>query len=392
MKLYEFEGKSLLQKAGIPVPVGDVAASVTEAQAIADRLGLPVVLKGQVLGGGRGKAGGIRFAETRDQLAEAAARLLGMSLAGETVKTIRIEEKIAALSEFYMGITLDLEASLPVVMVSESGGIDIESVAKDTPQALYTIHLAPTRAFRLYHALELVSKTGLTGQMLTGVSGILLKLVHGYFRFEALTAEINPLIIAGDGRILAADAKIEIDDSALFRLPDVRAFVRAQAAADPLEAEAVAAGVSYVRLEGGNIGLISGGAGLGMASMDMIKKHGGAPANFLDLSGDATPERTAAALRVVLKTPGVEGVLLNVFGGINNCEQMALGIARVVDELKPAQAIAVKMRGHSQDEGWAILEKRNIPIVKYGTTEEAVVLLLDRMKRKGTGRSGHSGR
>jgi len=385
MKLYEFEGKSLFQKVGIPIPRGDVAASVAEARIIADRIGLPVVLKSQVLGGGRGKAGGIRFAETRDQVAEDAESLFGMTIAGEAVKKILIEEKIPITAEFYMGITLDLTASLPVVMISDKGGVDIECAAAETPQALHKVFLDPVCSFRLYHAIESVLKTGLTGKVLTGISGILLQLVRCYFRFEALTAEINPLIIASDGRVLAADAKFDVDDSALFRLPDVKAFAREPAASDPLEAEAAAAGVSYVRMDGGNIGLISGGAGLGMASMDMIKNHGGIPANFLDLSGDATPERTAAALKVVLKTPGVEGVLLNVFGGINNCEQMAKGIARVVDELKPTQAVTVKMRGHSQDEGWAILEERHIPIVKYGTTEEAVVMLLEEMKKKERG-------
>ena len=357
---------------------------MAEAGVIADRIGFPVVLKSQILGGGRGKAGGIFFAETQDEVADAAGKLFGMTIAGEAVQKILIEEKISIATEFYMGVTLDLQAGLPVLIISDRGGVDIESVAAEAPRALHRMHLDPANAFRLYRALDLISKTGLDGKVLTVVSGVLLKLVESYFRYEALTAEINPLIIASDGRVLAADSKFEIDDAALFRQPEVKAFVREQAASDPLEAEAIEAGVSYVRMAGGSIGLISGGAGLGMASMDMIKNHGGEPANFLDLSGNATPERTAAALKVVLKTPGVEGVLLNVFGGINNCEQMAEGIAQVVDELKPAQAIAVKMRGHSQDEGWEILERRKIPVVKYGTTEEAVVMLLDAMKKKGT--------
>jgi succinyl-CoA synthetase beta subunit len=385
MKLFEFEGKSLFKKTGIPVPEGDVAVSAEEAGAIADRIGFPVVLKSQILGGGRGKAGGIFFAKNQEDVSREAEKLFGMTIAEEAVKKILVEEKIAIASEFYMGITLDLKVGLPVLMVSDRGGVDIESVAEEAPQALHRVHLDPDKTLRLYHAVDLISKTGLTGKVLTSASGVLLKLVECYFRYEAMTAEINPLIIDADSRVLAADSKFEIDDSARFRQPEVNAFVREKAAPDPLEAEAIEAGVSYVRMAGGSIGLISGGAGLGMASMDMIKNHGGEPANFLDLSGNATPERTAAALKVVLKTPGVEGVLVNLFGGINNCEQMAKGIAQVVDELKPAQAIAVKMRGHSQEEGWEILEKRKIPIVKYGTTEEAVVMLLDTMKKKGTG-------
>jgi succinyl-CoA synthetase beta subunit len=174
-------------------------------------------------------------------------------------------------------------------------------------------------------------------------------------------------------------------------MKETAAFVRTERLLDPLEAEAKAADIAYVRMGGGNVGLISGGAGLGMASMDMIVVHGGVPANFLDLGGNATQERTAAALRIVLKTPGVEGILINLFGGINNCENMAKGIAQVLDELHPSQAIVVKMRGHSQDEGWAILETRQVPIVKFGTTEEAVLLLMAKFKERGVRGSGHTG-
>ncbi|MHB8917066.1 MAG: ATP-grasp domain-containing protein, partial [Desulfocucumaceae bacterium] len=186
-----------------------------------------------------------------------------------------------------------------------------------------------------------------------------------------------------EGTVLAADSKIEIDDSALFRVKSVSCFKRKEEIPDPFEAEAKSFGVSYVGMGNGNIGLIAGGAGLGMASMDMISAYGGEPVNFLDLGGGATADKTAASLKIVLKTPGVRGILINLFGGINNCEHMANGIARVVDEIKPLQTIVVKMRGHSQEEGWAILEKRNIPLVKYGTTEEAVRLLMQEMKKEG---------
>ena len=189
----------------------------------------------------------------------------------------------------------------------------------------------------------------------------------------------------------AADAKLEIDDSALGRRKEAASFTRRERLLDPLEAEAKAGDIAYVRMDGGNVGLVSGGAGLGMASMDMIFVHGGAPANFLDLGGNATQERTAAALRIVLKTPGVEGILINLFGGINNCESMAKGIAQVLDALHPPQAIVVKMRGHSQDKGWAILEARQIPIVKFGTTEEAVLLLMAKLKERGVRGSVHTG-
>ena len=191
------------------------------------------------------------------------------------------------------------------------------------------------------------------------------------------------MIIDRAGKAFAADAKVEIDDSALFRQRGASDFKRNRKPGNSLEAEAEDAGVSYVRMNGGNIGLIAGGAGLGMASMDMISAHGGEPVNFLDLGGDAIPSKTASALRIVLKTPGVEGVLINAYGGINNCEAMAKGIIQVIEELKPRQAIVVKMRGHSQEEGWTLLEGKKIPIVKFGTTEEAVMLLLKEIQKKG---------
>jgi succinyl-CoA synthetase beta subunit len=281
-----------------------------------------------------------------------------------------------------MGITFDPQRSLPVIMVSARGGVDIESLAQISPQDIITQSLDPTRTMRLYHTLALMSEAGLTGNELLASSRILLCLLSCYYRYEAITAEINPLVRNEDGNFFAADAKFEIDDSALFRLVEAKDFKRDEARMDPLEAEARAAGVSYVRMNRGNIGLISGGAGLGMATMDAITNHGGVPANFLDLGGDATPEKTAAALKIVLKTPGVEGVLLNVFGGINNCEQMAKGIAKVIDEMNPKQTITVKMRGHSQEAGWTLLEARQVPVIKYGTTEAAVVVLLEEMKRR----------
>jgi succinyl-CoA synthetase beta subunit len=383
MKLYEFEGKTLFQRVGIPVPEGDLADSVEKARAIADRIGFPVAVKSQILGGGRGKAGGILFARTQEDLEEAFGRLLGMSISGEPVRRVLIEKRVPAEIEFYAGITLDLQASIPVLMVSAGGGVDVEALSSESSSLFHRLPLHPDREIRIHHLIDLVLNTGITGGRLRRIPEILLKLIRCYFRYEAVTAEINPLIVGPDDRIFAADARMEIDDSALFRLPEIKAFARGKTFSDSLEEEAAAAGVSYVRLDGGDIGLISGGAGLGMASMDMISNHGGSPANFLDLGGDATSEKTAAALKVVLKTPGVKGVLLNVFGGINNCEQMAGGITRTVDEMRPEQSIVVKMRGHSQDEGWTILEERNIPVVKYGTTEEAVIMLLKEMKTKG---------
>ena len=382
MKLYEFEGKSLFRKTGIPIPNGDVAASAPEAKTVADRIGYPLVVKGQILRGGRGKAGGILFVDTESELLDVADRLLNIKIADEKVEKLLIEQKIDSSKEFYAGITQDPETLFPVLMVSSQGGMDIESIAKTAPTQIFKQILDPIKTYRLFHMMDLVSPMDLGSEESVKVAKVLLGLINCFFRFEATTAEINPLILSEAGEIYAADSKFEIDDSALYRVKESKSFHRSEAFEDQLEAEAKAAGVAYVPMGEGNIGIISGGAGLAMASMDLVSILGGKPANFLDLGGGTTPERTAEALKIVLKTPGVEGVLFNVFGGINNCEQMAKGIAQVFDEKKPPQTIIVKMRGYSQEAGWEILEARNVNIIKHGTTEDAVKKLLTEMKKK----------
>ncbi|MFH1080670.1 MAG: ATP-grasp domain-containing protein [Pseudomonadota bacterium] len=391
MKLYEYEGKTLLAGAGIAVPKGCVAATPAEAVAVAANLGYPVVLKSQVLRGGRGKAGGIRFAAGIDELLREAEALFALSIGSEKVEKLLIEERLISVREIYAGITLDSLTLLPQLLVSAAGGMDIEAAARTMPGKLHRLPLDPLNLPGPPQIAGLLRAAGLQGGDMSGVAGAVGNLIRAYFRYEAVTAEINPLIIDAQGRVIAADAKLEIDDSALGRVKEAASFVRTERSGDPLEAEAKAEDIAYVRMEEGNIGLVSGGAGLGMASMDMIVLHGGAPANFLDLGGNATEEKTAAALRIVLKTPGVEGVLLNLFGGINNCRSMAKGIVQVIDAFHPPQTIVVKMRGHSQDEGWEILEDRGVPLVKFGTTEEAVVLLMAKLKEKGDRGSGHTG-
>jgi succinyl-CoA synthetase beta subunit len=389
MKLYEFEGKILFEKMGIPTPQGQVGVDLIEARDAAERIGYPVVVKSQVLRGGRGKVGGIKFAANPDQLTRGVEEILEMQIGTEKVDKLLIEEQLEIAREFYLGITFDPQMAMPLMMVSAHGGMDIEAVAKETPDEIFQKQLDPLQKYRIHHMLAMAQKTGLSQAALVKVAEILLKLVNGYFKYDAITAEINPLIIDAKGRVRAVDAKMEIDDAALFRQPLIQNFERQESTENPLELEAQAAGVSYVRLsEEGNIGLIAGGAGVGMATMDTVYHYGGIPANFLDLGGIATPEKTAAALKIVLKTPGVQGVFLNAFGGINNCREMAEGVVRVIEELNPPQTITVKMRGHSQEEGWALLAARDIPVVKYGTTEEGILLLLEEME-KGENRRVH---
>jgi succinyl-CoA synthetase beta subunit len=295
-----------------------------------------------------------------------------------------IESKLSIESEFYAGITFDPRNSKPLLMISSQGGVEIEEVAKTNPEQVIKYNIDPANPPQFYVLMDLVVETGITGKKAVQIARLLVNLVKCYFQFEAITAEINPLIIDSNGAAIAADSKFEIDDSALFRVAEVKDFHRGEdEIEDPLEAAATEAGVSFVRLGEGNIGLLAGGAGVGMATMDMVFEYGGRPVNFLDLGGAATPKKTADALKIVLSAPGVEGVFVNVFGGINNCEEMAQGVSDVIDELNPKQTIVVKMRGHSQDEGWAILEAKNIPMIKLGTTEEGVTLLLDEMEKKG---------
>lgn len=382
MKLYEYEGKSLFRRMGIPLPRGSVAASEEEAVEAAAQIGYPVVAKSQVLRGGRGKAGAIAFADDERELVKKVQELLGKCISDEMVESVLIEEKVSVVSELYVGITIDPQKSFPLLMFSTYGGMDIEEIAEAHPEQLLKMCVDPVNRPRIFHLLDFCSPSGLRGRQLEQVSRVARSLVQCFFTCEAITTEINPLAVDEKGELCALDAKVEIDDSAMFRVRDVLGLKREGKASDPFEEEARRAGVSYVGLDRGNIGLITGGAGLGMASMDMIAAHGGEPANFLDLGGDATPEKTTAALRIVIESPRVEGVFFNAFGGINNCEEMAHGISRVIDELKPSKPIVVKMRGHAQEEGWALLEAREVPVVKFGTTEEAIMLLLELMKKK----------
>lgn len=384
MKLYEFEGKSLFLKTGIPVPKGITVKSREQAASSIDSLTFPVAVKSQVLRGGRGKAGGIKFATDMQQMNGCVKALLDFDIQGEKVNKVLIEEKLSIVSEYYAGITFDPVRLLPLLIISAKGGVDIEKVAESSPDKVIKLHLDPMDLPKPFDIMNLVLKTEVTGKNMVQFSRTVMNLVNCYFKFDAVTAEINPLVIDEKGNAVAADAKFEIDDSALYRVLDVKNFHRSmEDVENPLEAEADKAGVSYVALGNGNIGLIAGGAGVGMATMDMVFEYGGEPVNFLDLGGSATPKKTADALKIVLSTPGVEGVFVNVFGGINNCQEMAQGISDVIEQINPEQKIVVKMRGHSQDAGWEILEAKKIPVIKFGTTEQGVKLLLDEMGEKG---------
>ncbi len=375
MKLYEHEGKQLLRALGIRVPDGGTVAHPDALDPVLERIGLPVVVKAQVLRGGRGKAGAVRFAAARAEAAAVAADLLGRDIGAERVETVLVEQKLPVAAELYAGVTVDPATGEPVLLLSSAGGMDVEEAAGRDPR-FQRARLDALHPPALHEILALCKRAGVSGAALRPIAETVRGLATGYFRFDALTAEINPLVLTRDDRVYAADAKFELDDSALYRrdLPFTRPTGRRDM--DPYEAEALDQGLAYVRTGEGRIGVIAGGAGLCMASMDVIAAHGMKAANFMDLGGGASRETTAAALRMVLKTPGVRAVFMNVFGGINNCEIMAHGVSDALGAARPRIPIVVKMRGHSQEEGWRILERLGIPIVKHGTTEDAVALLM----------------
>jgi succinyl-CoA synthetase beta subunit len=373
MRLLEHQGRELFRDFGIAVPPGIVAYTVEEAVAAAEKIGYPAVIKVQVLAGGRGKAGGIKFAGNPEEAASFAKNILGMSVKGETAECVLITEKTDIAQELYAGITIDPRCGLPVLIFSVSGGIDIETVAKTNPEKVLKLHLLPTKTNRQYSIIDFLRRSELDVALYPAVSKMILQLMEVFYGADATTAEINPMVITSRKEVFAVDAKVVIDDSALKRQPG---FTLREEKGSELEERAKQISVNYVSLEG-TIAVIAGGAGLAMATMDLVSHYNAKPACFLDTGGGISSERMAEALRISLAAPGVKAVVINVFGGINNCEVMAKGIAEVIDRDRPVPGIVVKMRGHSQDEGWKILEDRKIPLIKFGTSEEAVQMAVN---------------
>ncbi len=383
MNLLEYQGKELLAARGFAVPESRLARTPEEAEAAAAAMTGGLMVKAQVRSGKRGKAGGIKSADSPAEARAAAERILAMQIGGQPVEAVLIERKITIARELYAGITISPRDRSAVVMLSSQGGMDIEEVAEKHPQALATMLVDNYHPIWMHPFLDLAKRAGFSGEVLPKVADAVQRLVKAAFELDATLAEINPLAITVDGQVVAADAKVVIDDSALFRHRELTK--ESAVGVGELEQRAREAGLAYVPLAGGTVGTIAGGAGLALATMDTISAHGGRPANFLDVGGGVSQSGMATALRIVLATPGVEGVLINVFGGINNCAVMARGIAEVLDTDGLAVPLVVKMRGHSQEEGWATLEERGVEIIKHGTTGEAVAQLLTKMRAPAEG-------
>jgi succinyl-CoA synthetase beta subunit len=362
MKIHEYQAKDLFAAGGIPVPPGSVATTPGEARAIAERIGKTVVVKAQVHVGGRGKAGGVKLARTPAEAEELAGQILGMDIKGLTVKKVLVTEAVEIASEAYLGVVLDRALKRPVLIVSAAGGMDIEEVARKFPEKIIKLALDPLLAIHPFHARRLAFAVYDDPAVSRQASDVIMKLVKVFWQHDCSLVEINPLVVTPANQVIAVDAKVNFDDNAAYRHPEWEAM-RDPDAEDPAEAEAKANDLSFVKLEG-NIGCVVNGAGLAMATMDMVKRFGAEPANFLDIGGSSNPEKVMAAMRIILRDPNVNAILFNIFGGITRCDDVARGIVRAVKELKPKVPIVVRLTGTNEKEARKILGEVGLPMAE----------------------------
>lgn len=358
MNLHEYQSKQIFSQYGIPVPRGRVAANSVEARQIAEELGGRVVVKSQVLVGGRGKAGGIRLAKKSEEAEELATHILGMEIKGLPVRRVLVDEAVSIEKEIYLGITNDRAARKPVIIASSEGGVDIEEVAARNPDRIIRQHIDPLLGLQEYQARDIAVAIDLPKDYWRQFISVAKGLWRVYTDNDASLVEINPLVITKEKRLLALDGKMVIDDNALFRRPEI-AEKRDLDIEAPEEISARKYGLSYIKLDG-QIGCMVNGAGLAMATMDIIKLYGGQPANFLDIGGGAGADKVAAAFRIILSDPNVCTVLINIFGGITRCDEVARGILTAIEEVKPKVPMVVRLVGTNADEGRRLLADANM--------------------------------
>ena len=372
MKIHEFQAKEIFAKFGMPIPKGEVVTNPEEARNIAVRYEKPVMVKAQVHVGGRGKAGGIKFCKEPDDAFFAAQEVLGMDIKGLIVKKILVTEAVDIKHEAYVGVIVDRQSKRNVVMVSPAGGIDIEQVAAETPEKIMKLGADPLMGLQQYQALRLASFIYPDIKIARQAAGLIKKLYNAFVHSDASLAEINPLVLDGESNLIALDAKINLDDNALFKHPEYEEL-RDLDEEDPAEVEAKRHDLSYVKLEG-KIGCCVNGAGLAMATMDLVKHFGGEPANFLDIGGSSSPEKVVAALRIILNDPNVGVVLFNIFGGITRCDDVANGIVQAIEKLKPRVPIVVRLTGTNEEKAKEILENLQLPATN--SMEEVVKMAI----------------
>jgi succinyl-CoA synthetase beta subunit len=366
MDLLEYQGKQLFSKHGVPVPDGRHAVEVADAVEAAEQLGYPVVIKAQVQIGGRGKAGGIKLATSRAEAEEHASAILGMDIRGFTVHEVWVEKASDIAAEYYASIVFDRAAKRPLVMLSTQGGMDIEEVAERDPNAIAKLHVDPLLGFQDFHARRLAFGAGVDADLIRGVGALLTRLYDAFVAEEAMLVEVNPMIVTADRSVAALDAKVTLDDNALFRHPS-NAELRDVSGEDPQERMARERGLTYVKLDG-NVGILGNGAGLVMSTLDVVAQAGGSPANFLDAGGGAKAEEITSAVEVILSNENVSAVLFNIFGGITRCDEVAKGLIEAFAQIKPTVPFVVRLDGTNDKEGRALLAEADLPNVHAEAT------------------------
>ncbi|HXF05390.1 MAG TPA: ADP-forming succinate--CoA ligase subunit beta [Blastocatellia bacterium] len=367
MKIHEYQAKALLKRYGVTVPEGDVADTPEAARALAEKLGQKVVVKAQIHAGGRGKAGGIRVAASPDEAYEIARQMLGMKLvtaqtgpAGREVRRVLVEQALRLKREFYLGIIIDRAARRPVFMASPAGGMDIEQVAATTPELIFKEYISPSLGFQSFQARKLAFALGLPPELIGPATAFMQALYRAFVDLDASLVEVNPFLLTEDGKLYALDAKITFDDNALFRHPEYAAL-RDLHEEEPLEVEASRYELNYIKLNG-TIGCMVNGAGLAMATMDIIKQAGAEPANFLDVGGSATTTRVENAFRILLSDPNVRAVLINIFGGIVRCDIVAEGVIEAAKKIGVRLPIVVRLEGTNVERARELLAQSGLPL------------------------------
>jgi succinyl-CoA synthetase beta subunit len=366
MDLLEYQGKQLFSKHGVPVPDGRHATAVDEAVQAAEQLGYPVVIKAQVQIGGRGKAGGIKLAANREEAGEHAEAILGMDIRGFTVHEVWVEKASEIDDEYYAAIVFDRSAKQPMAMLSRMGGMDVEAVAEQDPEAMRMVHVDPLIGFQDFHGRRLAFEAGIAADVIRPVGAMLGKLYGAFVAEDATLVEVNPLLITKAREVVALDAKVTIDDNALYRHPDV-AELSDLSAEDPQERMAKERGLTYVKLDG-NVGILGNGAGLVMSTLDVVAQAGGRPANFLDAGGGSKAEAITSAVEVILSDDKVSAVLFNIFGGITRCDEVARGLIEAFAQIKPSVPFVVRLDGTNDVEGRTLLAEADLPNVHTEAT------------------------
>ncbi|MFC6865392.1 ADP-forming succinate--CoA ligase subunit beta [Halomicroarcula sp. GCM10025817] len=375
MRLHEYQAKRVFADAGVPTPASSLAETVEEAVDAAEEIGYPVAIKAQVHVGGRGKAGGIELVENAEEAREAAKNIIGMDLKGYHVRTVLVEEAVDFVNELYVGVTMDRGEGKPVAMVSTKGGVNIEEVAEETPDAIAREHIDPAFGMHPFQARKVVYEAGVDRDLANDVASVLRTLYQLWDDRDGSDVEVNPLMITSDDEVIAADAVMNIDDDALFRQPELAEMGEEAAEGDELEQKADEYGFDYVRLSG-NVGIIGNGAGLVMTTLDLVDHYGGSPANFLDVGGGAKADRIANALDMVFSDENVDSVVFNIFGGITRGDEVAMGINQALEQFDEIpKPVVVRLAGTNAEEGMEILNE-DLVTVEH-TLEDAVQRAVD---------------